>query len=277
MSQDRTTDRKFLTTQMYANDDPLSVRIRTHELYTQPQVDFNAWVLDHIPWRGDEAVLDIGCGAGSYAEPVCSRLSQRGRLISGDLSMGMLQDVAAKPLPGGVILLNADVAHLPLPDACCDVALANHMLYHVPDIERAMVEIRRVLRPGGHLIAATNASDSMETFFDEVTAASQALGYPFEIPVSPLRVRFTLESGAASIEPFFERVERYILESALVFPKAAPALAYINSTRPVYEPQLPQGLTWEALMEQAERQIDAQVVAQGTYRVSKTTGVFVAN
>jgi hypothetical protein len=42
------------------------------------------------------------------------------------------------------------------------------------------------------------------------------------------------------------------------------------------QPQLPQGLEWEAFMAQVARQIEAQVAEQGEYRVTKTTGVFVA-
>ncbi len=277
MNPDCTSDREFLTTQMYASDDPLSVRIRTHERYTQPQVDFSAWVLDHVPWRGDEVVLDDGCGSGSYVEPVRARLGRGGWFIGSDLSPGMLRDAAAEFPSARLDLVNADAMTLPLPSACCDLVLANHMLFHVPVIEQALAEVRRVLRPGGHLVATTNARDSMQKFFDEMTSASQALGHPFEIPTSPVRTRFTLENGAAALEPFFERAERHVLDSALVFSQAAPAVAYVDSMRSVYEPQLPPGLSWDRLMAQVERQIAARIAASGRYQVPKVSGAFVAS
>jgi len=260
---------------MYATEEPLAVRIRTHELYTQPQVDFTAWVLDHVPWRGDEWVLDIGCGSGAYVEPVCQRLARGGHLLAGDLSWGMLRDVTSKPLPTSVALLNANAMRLPLPDGCCDVVLANHMLYHVPQIEGAAAEIHRVLRPGGYLLAATNARDSMETFMTEVAKACHGLGHSIDLPPSPA-LRFTLEDGRASLQPCFPDVERDIIESALVFSEVAPPVAYIDSMRHRYAPGLPDGLTWETLIEQVERQICARIAAQGEYRVAKTTGVFIA-
>ena len=262
--------------QMYATSEPLAVRLQTHELYTRPQMDFHAWVLDHVPWRGDETVLDVGCGTGAYVEPVCQRLTGGGRLLSGDLSLGMLRDVASKPSPGCVALLIADAMRLPLPNACCDVVLANHMLYHVPRIEEAVAEIHRVLRPGGTLVAATNSRHSMQAFINEMITACHALGSAIKIPPSPARTRFTLENGAASIEPFFPNVKRYTFESALVFPDAVPAIAYVHSLRHVYAPQLPDGVSWDALIEQVHRQIHSKVAAQGEYRVPKTTGVFVA-
>lgn len=270
------TEREFLTGQMYANQDPLAVRIHTHELYTQPPLDFNDWILAHAPWRGDETVLDIGCGSGAYIAPLCARLQRGGRLISGDLSLGMLRDVAAQTPPANVGLLNANVMHLPLPDACCDVALANHMLYHVPDIELALAQIRRVLRPGGRLLAATNAQDSLEEFFEQMRQACQTLGHAITLPPLPARTRFSLENGAPWLKAVFAHVERRTVYSDLVFPDAAPAVAYINSLRPVYAGQLPADLSWERLLAQVQRQIEDKIAAHGAFRVAKTTGVFIA-
>ncbi len=275
MKTDISTNREHLTTQVYGTEDALAVRIRTHELYTRPEMDFTAWVLDHVPWRGDEVVLDIGCGAGAYIEPVLARLTAGGRLLSGDLSMGMLRDVAAKPLPAGVSLLCADAMHLPLPDGCCDLVLANHMLYHVPQIERAVAEARRVLRSGGYFVAATNARNSMQGFEDQVVAAVEALGYPVELPGSPVRTRFNLGNGKALIESHFPTVQVDRFEAALVFPAAGPVVAYINTLSSL-TPFLPETLSWAALMEQVERQIARQVAECGEYRVSKVTGVFLA-
>jgi SAM-dependent methyltransferase len=273
--EDMPIDQDSLSSQMYATEEPLAVRIRTHELYTQPQVDFTAWVLDHVPWRGDERVLDIGCGSGAYIEPVCRRLVRGGHMLAGDVSWGMLRDAASKPLPASAAVLNSDAMQLPLPDGCCDVVLANHMLFHVPQIESAVAEIHRVLRPGGYLLATTNARDSMETFMAEMVEACHALGHSIDPPPSPA-LRFTLEDGRAYLQPCFPDVERDIIESALVFSEVAPPVAYIDSMRHVYAPRLPDGLIWEMLIGQVERQIRARIAAQGEYRVAKTTGVFVA-
>ena len=112
--EDQYTDREHLTSRMYASKEPLAVRIETHKLYTRPKMDFVAWVLDHVSWRGNETVLDIGCGAGFYVEPLHHRLKHGGRLLLGDLSFGMLQDVVASS-PLAENLFNGDAMHLPLP------------------------------------------------------------------------------------------------------------------------------------------------------------------
>ncbi|MGD1991731.1 MAG: methyltransferase domain-containing protein [Anaerolineae bacterium] len=264
------------TADMYATPEPLQVRIRTHEWYTRPQVDFVDWVVTRIRWQGAEQVLDVGCGSGAYVERICRRLGRGGRFLAVDISWGMLQGLLANSLPAGACLFMADAMHLPLPDKSCDVVLANHMLYDVPVIEWAVAEGHRVLRPGGRMVTATNAQDSMAVFITEMEVACRALGSPKTFPEIPSRVRFTLENGASFLKSLFPRVRREVLTSALVFEEAAPAVAYVDSLRFVYAPQLPGGLAWEAVLAQVRRQVEAQIATQGVYRVPKTAGVFIA-
>lgn len=278
-------EEQTVAARMYANQGPLQVRIRTHERYTQPPVDFPAWVVDRVPWRGDEVVLDVGCGSGAYVAPVNARLRRGGWLASVDLSWGMLQDAAAnaaanaaaEPYIHPPAFLNADATHLPLADASFDVVLANHILFDVPQLESAVAEFHRVLRPGGRLVAATNARDSMQRFFTEVKMACEALGFPSDLRPAAARVRFTLENGARILKLRFPNVKQVVLESALVFPEAAPAVAYVDSLRLAYAPLLPEGLAWECLMAQVERQIERQIEEAGVYRVAKAAGVFIAS
>jgi len=150
-------DKVRLVTESYATDEPLSVRIETHRRYSIPAIDLPTWALDRHTWRGDETVLDIGTGTGQYLAPLRERVP-RGRIIAGDLAPGMLRDLAARGIPGGAHLLNADAEALPLADATCDAIIASYVLPLVPDIPRVLDEMSRVLRPGGTLLAVTMAS-----------------------------------------------------------------------------------------------------------------------
>ena len=154
------TDRDILTHRAYRDDSKLNVRRRTHELYTVPQHDFAAWALDCIDWRGDEVVLDLGAGSGGYFEPVKARIPY-GQHVAGDLSLGMVLRQRQAAASRGTALANLDAQRLPFADATFDVVLANHMLYHVPDIDAALAEVRRVLKPTGMLVAATNSLQNM--------------------------------------------------------------------------------------------------------------------
>lgn len=265
------TDRAHLTGRLYADQGPLAVRIATHQRYTVPPADFYRWVLDLIPWRGDERVLDVGCGNGQYMAPVSERLSGAGRYLGGDLSLGMLRD-----LPRGALAINVDVAALPLVAGCCDVILANHMLYHVPDVDGALHECRRALCEGGRLLAATNSQASMAELTVLIREGHARLGVPVSATPDRVHMNFSLENGQALLARCFEQVERHILHTALVFPEPGPLLAYMDSMRGLYEPGLPDGVPWDDLLRVWHELVAAHIQRHGAFRVGKVSGAFVA-
>ncbi|MFJ6216682.1 class I SAM-dependent methyltransferase [Streptomyces sp. NPDC092296] len=96
-------------------------------------------------------VLDAGCGSG----PLSAALRDRGALVSGfDASSGMLE-LARRRLGGGADLRVADLGSpLPYPDDTFDDVVASLVLHYLEDWGPALAELRRVLKPGGRLIAS---------------------------------------------------------------------------------------------------------------------------
>ena len=267
-------DKKRLVRESYATDGPLSVRIETHRRYSVPPVDLPTWVLDRHTWRGDETVLDIGTGTGQYLAPLRQRLP-RGRIVAGDLAMGMLRDLHAKGVPGEARLVNADAEALPLADASCDAVIASYVLFFVPDIPRAIAQAHRVLRPGGALLAVTLAHVYMEELQAAMDRALAQLGAQHGTRWGDGVKRFTLESGPPYLTPRF-RVTQHRHESALVFPVAEPVLAYANSSRDVVQDDLPPGRTWDEFLAALREVVESEIAAHGEFRVSKAAGVLIA-
>lgn len=102
-----------------------------------------------------ESVLDVGTGTGLVLRALRSA-GHRGRMTGIDLSPGMLA-VARAALPDAD-LLEADAAHLPLPDLSVDLITCVTVLHLIPDAPAAVAEWARVLRPGGRAITATFAA-----------------------------------------------------------------------------------------------------------------------
>ncbi len=93
--------------------------------------------------------LDLCCGTGDVA----LALARRGATVTGiDFSNAML-DVARRRLaPTGVQFIHGDAMQLPFPDASADIVTVAYGLRNVADVDRALAEWRRVLRPGGRLV-----------------------------------------------------------------------------------------------------------------------------
>jgi ubiquinone/menaquinone biosynthesis C-methylase UbiE len=98
-------------------------------------------------------VLDAGCGSG----PLFAALRDRGAVVTGfDKSAGMLE-LARRRLGDGADLRVADLGRpLPFPDGAFDDVIASLVLHYLEDWTAPLAELRRVLRPGGRLIASVD-------------------------------------------------------------------------------------------------------------------------
>lgn len=128
---------------------------------------FKVWddVLDGLRLRGDETVLDMGCGRGAVLCAAAKRLPG-GRAIGVDLWQADQTDnsadatVANAALEGvadRIEVRTGDMTALPLPDASVDVVVSNLAIHNIGSREgrrRALSEAARVLRPGGRLAIA---------------------------------------------------------------------------------------------------------------------------
>ncbi|RMG20762.1 MAG: methyltransferase domain-containing protein [Deltaproteobacteria bacterium] len=115
-----------------------------------------ARVLDHAP-AGVRAVLDLGCGPGVSTFVLAERLPDAAEVVGIDFSGEMIRRARRHHLRRHAELrhlrfLEADVTDLPFDAGRFDLAVGHSFLYLLPEKERALREIRRVLRPGGHLV-----------------------------------------------------------------------------------------------------------------------------
>ena len=108
------------------------------------------WATQGVALTGD--VLEIGGGTGAMAEEIAREFPQA-RIVTTDFDPAMV-DVAKARLAGAPTIdaRQADATELPFADDSFDVAASFLMLHHVIDWEQAIMEIGRVLRPGGAFV-----------------------------------------------------------------------------------------------------------------------------
>jgi trans-aconitate 2-methyltransferase len=115
-----------------------------------PQVAMAGPVLDRLDLRGDEVVLDAGCGSGRVTEMLLERLPE-GRVIGVDSSPTMIEHARAA-LAERATVLQADLQELEL-DETVDAVFSNAVFHWVPDHDRLFARLHAALRPGGQLVA----------------------------------------------------------------------------------------------------------------------------
>lgn len=112
--------------------------------------------LEGVSLAGVREVLDLGCGAGLDARLIAERLGPGGRVFALDMTLPMLRrarELSAGGAAGSVLPVSGDIERLPFSGGRFGLVFANASLNLTIDKERALREIRRVLRPGGKLIA----------------------------------------------------------------------------------------------------------------------------
>ena len=229
----RLSDWRYLLTEQYCDAANLQARMRLHDGFSTNRYPWQRWVFDRLDLPPGGRALELGCGPGRLWAENLDRLPAARSVTLSDLSPGMLRE-AYRALGGraSFAFVNADAQALPFASGTFDAVIANHMLYHVPDRPRAFAEIRRVLRPGGRLYAATNGRKHLRELGDLVRNLAAATGFTLAGEGASMAepARFNLEGGAAELSPWFPAVtlERY--EDALVVAEAAPLADYVLST-----------------------------------------------
>jgi SAM-dependent methyltransferase len=252
--------------QQYGDDRNLRARQSIYA-FQRPIVDIWGDSLDLARLRGDERVLDVGCGNGAYLGALRGR-AHRGLVCGGDLSPGILR--AARSRAGSELLLVADAETLPFADDSFDVTLAMHMLYHVPDRAHAIAELRRVLRPGGVALVATNSRRHFAELDDLLVACAEVVTGVEQFPIRTF-VSFTLENGETELAARFSSIELRTFTSELFVDAVEPVLDYARSMGAFVADESGR---LERVLRELERRVAAIIAADGAFRVTTESGCF---
>jgi SAM-dependent methyltransferase len=195
----------------YSTENGLRARASVYEGIAGP--DAREAAFEAVREAAPARVLEVGCGWGEFAARIADELGAE--VVAIDQSSRMVELARER----GVDARVADVQQLPLPDRSFDVAVANWMLYHVPELDRALSELARVLRPGGRLVAATNSLDHLAELWALVGRDRR------DEPE-----RFFSETAEESLRNYFARVHRRDVVGTVTFPDADAVRGYVASS-----------------------------------------------
>lgn len=214
------------------------------------------------------SIVDIGCGHGLWME----QGARRGDVVGVDPSVRML--INARSRCGSPVVC-ADASRQPLRDQSADAVLMLWMLYHDEDKGSALREARRVLRPEGRLVAATNAPSEDGPHADIIgRALSHCLGRRVDRWIEPLD--FNADNGESILSNHFASVatHRWSVEFELHDPE--PLVAYLDSGRDPIEAEVGPDVPWTTVPATAEELISNHIGEHGSLRFERRGATFVA-
>lgn len=169
-----------------------------------------------------DTATELGCGTGDMWKDKEAMIASCSKLVLSDFSAGMVK--VSKETVGihdNVEYQVIDIQDIPFGDETFDIVIANMMLYHVPDLHRALTEVRRVLKKGGKFYCATygehGITEYLTTLFSE---------YGVEDSINK---NFTLQNGYEILGKVFSKVEKLEYADSLQVREVDDMVEYIYS------------------------------------------------
>lgn len=225
---DKFTDQDTLRNDQYRDESKLRARIQLHKHFSTNPYSWFLWAYDRFNLPPECTLLELGCGPGDLWMENRDRIPQGWQITLTDFSPGMMKK-AAKTLrghPHTFHFATADAQDIPFPSRAFDAVVANHMFFHVPDRQKSLAEIQRVLRPSGLFYAATVGEKHMQELPDLVSRFDPQLAGALDQE----RNEFTLESGYRQLREWFSEVNIHRQENNLRITEPEPLVDYILSS-----------------------------------------------
>jgi trans-aconitate 2-methyltransferase len=181
----------------------------TYDRVSGPQLELGQRVLDRLPLRGDETVLDAGCGTGRVTHLLLDRLPA-GHVIAVDAAPSMVEHARAA-LGERATVLQQDLAELTLPEPV-EAAFSNAVFHWVPDHDRLFARLFDALKPGGRLVAQCGGAGNVARF--HASARAVAAEPPYAEHLAGWQGPWNFQGAEATAERLtnagFEKVETWL-------------------------------------------------------------------
>jgi ubiquinone/menaquinone biosynthesis C-methylase UbiE len=258
------SDGDYLLRQQYRTGANLNARIALHTRFSTNRIGWYRWFFDLLSKLDARAILEVGSGTGKLWSENLDRIPDAWSITLSDLSAGML-DGARSALGEHADRFTyaiVDAQDIPYASSSFDTVIANFMLYHVANREGALMEMRRVLLPGGRLLCTLNGRRHMQ----EVRSMLEELGTSFFDDAE----RFTLEDAEALIQAQFRHVKLHRYPDGLEVTEVEPLIDYVLSTA------AHDALMRDGRLEALRARIEKMLAEQGRIHVTKDSGTFEA-
>ena len=217
-----------ISVKQYKNSNNLAKRINLHEGFsTNKEIGWYEWCYEKMNLKGNMKILEVGCGNGRLWKKNMQRIKSNLDITLTDIEDKMIEATKEELWDKKEMFKFdvVDVCNLPYENESFDVIIANHMLYHVKDIEKGLEEIYRVLKDDGSLFISTVGQDhlkELKLMIEDIDLGKTKEQWSF-------LDRFNLESGFEKLNKSFKDVYRYKYDDNLFVTEIEPIVSYIHS------------------------------------------------
>jgi Methylase involved in ubiquinone/menaquinone biosynthesis len=251
---------KSVITSHYATREKHDKRKKIRKVLNPP-FEIHEEALQSLNLAGDESILDVGCGDGEILLGLSK--SHQGRLVGLDLNPGMFQEalqlqsqrLSAHP----VEFIEGSAEALPFEPGSFDLITAFFMLYHLPDLERALSEFQRVLKENGRLLV---------TAMGGLTPFNPNIQYQLD-PSSVV-----VENVEEKLAKFFRLERKYVYRGSAEIKDAGSFLEALDSMRDFFVPA-PDDEAWKLFLNAQRDRVEKKIKLEGSIQDRVVLGYFI--
>jgi ubiquinone/menaquinone biosynthesis C-methylase UbiE len=264
------TDISYIKNQ-YNSDENLKRRIQLYDRYSTNRIGWYDWLYAKYNIQTNSRILDVGCGNSIFWKSELNKIPDGTKVLLSDISIGMI-NCSMKNLgyisEGEFTFCVFDICHIPFKHYGYDLVLANHMLYHVPDIDQALYNISSILQPNGKFFASTIGKNHMKEISDWVLQ----FDLPVNINSTKLSENFGLQNGEEMLRKYFKSVILHPFDDNLIVDAVSPILDFMKSlSNPVEFAKFPKEFM------AFEQHLNTMLRKSGKIIIQKQSGLFEAN
>lgn len=213
--------------EQYNSDKNLNLRSNLHS-YNVNKIDWDVWCFENMKFCKNDKVLELGCGNGKLWLKNKEKIETDLNITLSDFSKSMIKSAKnnLKEINMDFQYKEINAEKIPYKDETFDVIIAEHMIYFVSNIEKALEEIKRVLKPNGKVYITTNSKNTM----NELNELCEKFAPNSGLSNNGLSERFNLEEGEKLLKKYFNNVSLNVLEGKIILSESEPLVSYKAST-----------------------------------------------
>lgn len=257
--------------ELWYKDESLLKKRQALIQYDIPKISISQEIISLIDLNLDKYILDVGCGTGDLVTSLRKENNYKGKLFAVDISEGIMREGIEKNISGNLDINFevSDAQNLPFNDSYFDVIIAKHMLYHVPNIEKAVNEVYRTLKKGGKFIVSLNSTNTK----NKIKIIRNLVSNKFNLSWESCNDRLNIENFPL-FKGYFKNIKLNSYETITNIKYPQLYVDYFDSTINSCNP-IPTKETWKEILSLVNEIIKKEIKEKGVFTENNIFGIYL--
>lgn len=201
--------------------------INIHDKYSNNKEGWHQWCYRNMNLKDNIRILELGCGNGELWLKNINHVSKSNELVLTDKSKGMIEEVQRRlGSINNIEFREMNIYDIEFDDKSFDIVIANHLLGYIKDKDRALKEVKRVLKDEGAFFCTTVGKEHLIEIKELTTSFHR------EINLSEIDLvsNFGLENGEKILYKYFKNVDKKVYDDYLTIEGPKDLIDYLYST-----------------------------------------------